>query len=71
MKREKHELCPSPIGFDEIAADEHEMALRRLELLAGITVLDLTAAAETLADGVLHSGLLPAAAESCCVLEPA
>ena len=35
------------------------MAKRRLELIAGLTMLDLTLDAETLAESVLHSGLLP------------
>lgn len=39
------------------------MAQRRLELMAGFTMLDLTPAAESLADHILHSGLLPANAD--------
>ena len=39
------------------------MAKRRLELIAGLTVLDLTPDAETLADRILHSGLLPVTAD--------
>ena len=35
----------------------------RLKLDAGLTVLDLTPDAETLADRVLHSELLPATAD--------
>src|SRR2546428_1398322 len=63
LQREKHELFTSQIVLDEIAAGEREMAQRRLELIAGITVLDLTPDAEALADRVLHSGLLPASAD--------
>jgi hypothetical protein len=63
LQREKHELFTSQIVLDEIAAGEREMAQRRLELITGLTVLDLTPAAETLADRVLHSGLLPATAD--------
>ena len=63
LQRQQHELFTSQIVLDEIAAGEREMAQRRLELMAGLTVLDLTSAAETLADRVLHSGLLPATAE--------
>jgi hypothetical protein len=63
LQREKHELFTSQIVLDEIAAGERDMAQRRLELMAGLTVLDLTSAAETLADRVLHSGLLPATAD--------
>ena len=39
------------------------MTERRLELMDGITVLDLTPAAEALAGRILHSGLLPATAD--------
>ncbi len=46
LQREQHELFTSPIVLDEIAAGERAMAQRRLELMAGITVLDLTSAAE-------------------------
>src|SRR5437870_13810485 len=63
LKREKHELFTSQIVLDEIAAGEREMAQRRLELMAGLIALDLTPAAETLADRILHSGLLPANAD--------
>ena len=63
FQREKHELFTSQVVLDEIADGEHEMAQRRLELVAGLTVLDLTPAAETLASQVLHSGLLPATAD--------
>lgn len=63
LQREKHELFTSQIVLDEIAAGEREMAKRRLELMAGLTVLDLTPDAETLAERVLLSGLLPATAD--------
>ena len=63
LQRERHELFTSQIVLDEIAAGEREMAQRRLVLMAGLTVLDLTPAAETLAERVLHSGLLPASAD--------
>jgi hypothetical protein len=63
LQRERHELFTSQIVLDEIAAGEREMAKRRLELVAGLAVLDLTPAAETLADHILHSGLLPADAD--------
>jgi len=53
-KREKHELFISQIMLDEIAAGEREMARCRLELVAGITVLNLTPAAEALADHILR-----------------
>src|SRR6266404_5768172 len=64
LKRDQHELFTSQIVLDEIAAGEREMARYRLELMADLTVLDLTPAAESLADRVLQSGLLPAKADS-------
>ena len=39
------------------------MAQRRLELMAGISLVDLTPDAESLADVVLRSGLIPADAD--------
>jgi len=63
LKREQQELFTSQVVLDEIAAGEREMAKRRLELIAGLTVLDLTPDAETLADRILHSGLLPVTAD--------
>ncbi len=63
LKRDQHELFTSQVVLDEIAAGEREMAKRRLELIAGLTVLDLTPDAETLADRILHSGLLPVTAD--------
>ena len=63
LQRERHELFASQVVLDEIAAGEREVALRRLDLMAGITVLDLTPAAEALAERILRSGLLPASAD--------
>ena len=40
------------------------MARVRLELVAGITLLDVSPAAEVLAESILQSGLLPPAAQS-------
>lgn len=58
-KRQKHDLFVSQIVLDEIAAGDPEMARCRLELVENLTVLDLTPAAELLADNILCSGLLP------------
>ena len=63
LHRARHELFASQIVLDEIAAGEREMAKRRLELMAGLTMLDLTPAAEKFAEQVLHSELLPAHAD--------
>jgi hypothetical protein len=63
LKRDRHELFASQVVLDEIAFGEREMARRRLKLMAGITVLDLTPAAEALTEHILQSGLLPASAD--------
>jgi hypothetical protein len=63
LRREKHELFASQVVLDEIAFGEPEAARRQLDLMAGITVLDPTRAAEALADRILRSGLLPASAD--------
>lgn len=63
LQREKHELFTSQVVLDEIAAGEPAMAQRRLELMAGISLVDLTPDAESLADVVLRSGLIPADAD--------
>jgi hypothetical protein len=62
VHRDKHELFTSQIVLDEIGAGEAGMAQRRLDLVAGLTMLDLTATAESLADQIVRSGLLPASA---------
>ena len=61
-QREKHELFTSQVVLEEIAAGERAMAQRRLQIMAGIAVLDSTPAIESLAATVLKSGLLPATA---------
>ena len=62
-KRSKHELFTSQVVLDEIAAGERSMARRRLNLMTGTALLDLTPAAESLAEAVLKSGLIPAKAD--------
>ena len=63
LKREQHDLFTSQIVLDEIAAGERTMAQRRLEIVSGLPLLELTPSAETLTERILHSGLLPANAE--------
>ena len=63
LQREKHELFTSQTVHDEIAAGERAMAERRLELMAGLALLISTPDVETLAAGVLQSGLLPVTAD--------
>jgi hypothetical protein len=42
LQREKHKLFTSQLVLDEIAFGEAEMANRRLELMADITLLEST-----------------------------
>jgi hypothetical protein len=63
LKRHEHELFISQVVLDEIASGEREMAQRRLALVASLTMLDLSTDAETLAESILRSGLLPAKAD--------
>jgi hypothetical protein len=63
LQRVNHELFTSQIVLDEIADGEAKMAQRRLELMAGISVLELSTLAEAFAERVLQSGLLPAHAD--------
>jgi hypothetical protein len=64
LKRDRHELFSSQVTPDEIAEGEAAMAQRRLEIMADIPILDLTAEVATLTHHILNSGLLPAKAES-------
>lgn len=64
LKREQHELFTSQVVLDEIGAGETAMARKRLELVAGIAILDLTPSAQSLGERILQSGLLPASADS-------
>jgi hypothetical protein len=60
LKRQKHELFTSQIVLDEIAEGERLMANRRLKIMSGIPVLDLTTEAADLTRQILDSGLVPA-----------
>lgn len=59
LKRAKHELFMSQIVVDEIASGEAAMAQQRLDVMAGISLLDLTDEANSLTKEILASGLLP------------
>ena len=63
LKREKHELFTGQLVLDEIAFGEPEMARRRLELVADLTLLESTEEAGRLTRNIMDSGLLPAKAE--------
>ena len=53
LQRGKYELFTTQIVLDEIANGEATMALRRIELMAQIKLLDLTDEAKALAKGIL------------------
>lgn len=57
--RDRFELVTSPVVLTEAAAGDPAMAQLRLDLLATITVVDLTGAAYDLADELIRSGALP------------
>ena len=59
LKREKHELFTSQVVLDEIASGDKEMARQRVELMASITLLDLTDDANALTKAILGSGVVP------------
>jgi len=59
LKRHNHELFTSQIVLDEIGVGERGMANRRLKIMTGIPVLDLTDEAEVLTRRILDSGLVP------------
>ena len=63
LKRQEHELFTSQIVLDEIAAGETAMAQKRLELMADVTLVDLTDEAEAITKEILGSGLLPSDAD--------
>ncbi len=63
FQHEKHELFTSQVVLDEIAFGEKAMALLRLDLLAGVPLLQVTEEVKELARKVLESRLLPATAD--------
>jgi hypothetical protein len=63
FRRTGHEIFTSQLVLDEIAFGETEMANRRLELMADITLLESTNKAGELTRNIMNSGLLPAKAE--------
>ena len=63
LKRDNHELFTGQLVLDEIAFGEPEMAKRRLELVADLTLLESTEEARKLTRSIMDSRLLPAKAE--------
>jgi len=70
LKRQKHELFTGQLGLDEIAFGEPEMARRRLELVADLTLLESTEEARKLTRSIMDSRLLPAKAEGQGCIKP-
>ena len=64
LKSGQHELFTSQIVLDEIAEGERAMANRRLKIMSGVPVLELTAGAADLTRRILDSGLVPAKADA-------
>ncbi|MBI4657724.1 MAG: type II toxin-antitoxin system VapC family toxin [Verrucomicrobia bacterium] len=63
FRRAGHALFTSQLVLDEIAFGESEMANRRLELMADITLLASTGEAGELTRNIMKSRLLPPKAE--------
>ncbi len=63
LQRPGHDLFTSQLVLDEIAFGESEMANRRLDLMADITLLESSDEARELTRNIMDSRLLPAKAE--------
>jgi hypothetical protein len=63
LRRSRHELFTGQLVLDEIAIGEREMAKRRVELMAGIKLLQATDEARELTRNIMDARLLPAKAE--------
>ncbi|MCP3998565.1 MAG: type II toxin-antitoxin system VapC family toxin [bacterium] len=61
-RRRDFELCTSQLVVDEARRGEPEMARRRLEILKGMPLLEMTDTAQTLAVAIVQKGLLHQAA---------
>jgi hypothetical protein len=61
-RRERYELLISQAVLTEAAAGDPDAAGRRLALVAGVRILDVTAAATDLAESLIREGVLPATA---------
>ena len=57
--RQKYDLCVSQIVLDESAAGDPDAAERRLALLTGLPLLDLTTDVDNVAAALMDSELLP------------
>lgn len=58
--RTGYDLFVSPVVVREVSAGDQDAAQRRIALLWGIPVLEVTPTAESLAGGMLRDGIVPA-----------
>ena len=58
-ERFRYDLCTSQLVLDEASAGDPSAALRRLEFLEGLPLVDLTEAVGRVARAIVGSGLLP------------
>lgn len=58
-ERKKYDLCISQTVLDESAAGDADAARRRLPVLQGLSLLDLTEAVNDVAKSIMDSGLVP------------
>ena len=58
-RRHEFELCLSEIVLEEAAAGDADAANRRLAILGGLPLLEMTAEVNDLAEPIMDSGLLP------------
>lgn len=63
LQRQKHTLFSSQVVLDEVAFGEKVMAQRRLDLLQGVPLLQVTDEVKELARKILVTGILPATAD--------
>ena len=61
-RRADYELCVSQLVFQEAADGDAEAAQERLQLLAAMTMLEISEAAVSLAEELIRAGALPAKA---------
>lgn len=58
-RRHEFELCISEIVLEEAAAGDADAANRRLAILGGLPLLEMTTEVNDLAEAIMDSGLLP------------
>lgn len=58
-RRSEFECVISQVVIDEASAGDSAEAQKRLEIIAGLSELEITADAEALAEAIMNSGVLP------------